>query len=436
LNGVETKTTSALSLVVAKNTASKSFDIPVPAELFSGSRGPNTLFPLIAYGINKRSAPWTGKIDGIGVDNQSRRGEPGTNGAFSDAWIMAPYVEEPNLILMGTGADAANGDSITQTPDEVGLVAPPMLNYYYKYAWWYGTEENSEEGGLKLTLQDQTNPPLVAPIKIKNMEQTNILVNVVPIVSVVPENVAYGVSASTTPPLIPTEEALQEYLDLVFLDQINLKCHVSFEDEREVVWDTTDHRNNPNDYLAPFPVDFPNNPTWGDRLFDREKYFDDTSPEQTAIHGELKDLPDAPRKITVYVIGGATEMRYIGYVPDPFTAVVKGTGGIAQAKIDKRICYVASNHDKFTGPPLAEGLENICHTIAHEIGHIVVGGGHPDNPNVTDGGPASFDSPTHQDHYSRLMLSGDGIGDRRPIKLVKAEWDAAEVNLPSIIFNP
>jgi hypothetical protein len=34
------------------------------------------------------------------------------------------------------------------------------------------------------------------------------------------------------------------------------------------------------------------------------------------------------------------------------------------------------------------------------------------------------------------MLSGDGIGDRRPIKLVKAEWDAAEVNLPSIIFNP
>ena len=116
------------------------------------------------------------------------------NGAFSDAWIMAPYVEEPNLILMGTGADAANGDSITQTPDEVGLVAPPMLNYYYKYAWWYGTEENSEEGGLKLTLQDQTNPPLVAPIKIKNMEQTNILVNVVPIVSVVPENVAYGVS--------------------------------------------------------------------------------------------------------------------------------------------------------------------------------------------------------------------------------------------------
>ena len=81
-------------------------------------------------------------------------------------------------------------------------------------------------------------------------------------------------------------------------------------------------------------------------------------------------------------------------------------------------------------------MENICHTIAHEIGHIVVGGGHPDNPNVTDGGPASFDSPTHQDHYSRLMLSGDGIGDRRPIKLVKAEWDAAEVNLPSIIFNP
>jgi len=50
--------------------------------------------------------------------------------------------------------------------------------------------------------------------------------------------------------------------------------------------------------------------------------------------------------------------------------------------------------------------------------------------------PAKSNFLAVQDHYSRLMLSGDGIGDRRPIKLVKAEWDAAEVNLPSIIFNP
>ena len=80
---------------------------------------------------------------------------------------------------------------------------------------------------------------------------------------------------------------------------------------------------------------------------------------------------------------------------------------------------------------------DVMQTIAHEIGHVLVGYGHPD----LGGGAA----PLHgTDHRERLMHSGEGLGgamvggvymrNRREHRLVKAEWDAADewlkVNVP------
>ena len=57
-------------------------------------------------------------------------------------------------------------------------------------------------------------------------------------------------------------------------------------------------------------------------------------------------------------------------------------------------------------------------SIAHEIGHILVGEGHPDE----SGGPAPLYGTLGR---KRLMGSGE-LGVRGKL-LVKAEWDEAEV---------
>lgn len=60
--------------------------------------------------------------------------------------------------------------------------------------------------------------------------------------------------------------------------------------------------------------------------------------------------------------------------------------------------------------------ENLMQTIAHEIGHVMMGYGHPNIP--SEPGPAPLDgTPTEE----RLMHSLEP-GKR----LVKAEWDTAE----------
>lgn len=64
--------------------------------------------------------------------------------------------------------------------------------------------------------------------------------------------------------------------------------------------------------------------------------------------------------------------------------------------------------------------EFVMHTIAHEIGHVFVGYGHPDQR--IQQGPAPLPGTRHSD---RLMCSGRNITSKSRI-LVKGEWDEAE----------
>ena len=86
------------------------------------------------------------------------------------------------------------------------------------------------------------------------------------------------------------------------------------------------------------------------------------------------------------------------------------------------------------GPPapftIEEQTHNRLETLAHEIGHIMIGRGHPN----TDGGPSPLPGTTHKD---RLMHSGVNL-DAVPVDghlLVKGEWDKIDAWLVEVVDN-
>lgn len=88
------------------------------------------------------------------------------------------------------------------------------------------------------------------------------------------------------------------------------------------------------------------------------------------------------------------------------------------ADVSGRRCWVIGGLDDGSTPDITAA--SILDTMSHEIGHVLVGLGHPDEGS----GPAPLPDTRHVD---RLMCSGP----RRKIDgssklLVKAEWDEAE----------
>jgi hypothetical protein len=75
--------------------------------------------------------------------------------------------------------------------------------------------------------------------------------------------------------------------------------------------------------------------------------------------------------------------------------------------------------------------QHFMRTVAHEMGHVIMDNGHPDDGQ----GPAPLSGT---DHSERLMVSGGG-SDRSNVRgnrLVKGEWDAAERWLQDVPYPP
>ena len=181
------------------------------------------------------------------------------------------------------------------------------------------------------------------------------------------------------PDLAPDANALQTYLDNVYDPQINTRFSVSYGADIKLDWDMDG-----NDILD---ADTPIGP--------------DTLNEQGKI---LKAAPtDETSNVRVFLIPGGVR--------------IDGDSWGLTNRLS-RTCWIMadpSNNPKFIIPPIAQ-------TIAHELGHILVGPGHPDQ----DTGPAPLPSTRH---LERLMVGGKAVNPQIPItgnRLVKAEWDAAE----------
>jgi hypothetical protein len=281
-------------------------------------------------------------------------------------------------------------------------------------------DENHSDLEIGLIDPDPTQAPgdvkISTNVRIKSLKRRTLTVNVYPITSAVPGRP----DASPVPQL--TQAEIQNYFDRVYLAQANLKCQIVLKPTVVIAWDTTTS----GDFTLPFsPLE--NSPISGDLYFDLQDGAD--TPEVTSVISGMT-LPN--NEIHVFLLGGCDSVRQL--TPVATGAIVTSEEGLnGYADIANRRCFVAAN--KFVpNPHLPPHLldipkKELLNTITHEVGHVLIVHGHPDqynagleNPSAPyshNGGvaPLAMDPFLHQ---RRLMASG--FIRSQGIELVLEEW--------------
>jgi hypothetical protein len=125
-------------------------------------------------------------------------------------------------------------------------------------------------------------------------------------------------------------------------------------------------------------------------------------------------LIETPHLTTCLILLAKLDTSFIPNFP--------GDKTLGMASIGKNAAVILSGSESLTIPQFTE--QSVIETIAHEIGHVMIGDGHPDQ----NAGAAPLKGV---DLTQRLMHSTAVVMGAR--QLVKAEWDAAETWLKSNI---
>lgn len=156
-------------------------------------------------------------------------------------------------------------------------------------------------------------------------------------------------------------------------------------------------------------------------FFDKGGNADDDINNPIARPEEAKLLtlidPQANVDMHVFLIGGCQGVRsHIG-VAGIFDFDDISKPGMADRR--RNVVFVATEDEHAGAIPQQEFL----YVIAHEIGHLIVGSGHPDQGE----GPAPLPGTIHDERlmYSNVELK-EIVGSLHKNLLVKEEWDAAE----------
>ena len=178
--------------------------------------------------------------------------------------------------------------------------------------------------------------------------------------------------------MMPTEEEIANHLKDIFRPQINAVFNVNLEPvPLRARWDDDN-----------------------DALFDVE-LFDGPPGEESAILAEIPANP-ASYNIRVFLVANSAPLG-------------RGVNAYGLTDTAKATCWVlGSKFGKNRNKPF------LLDTIAHEIGHVLVGEGHPD----LDASPGHAPLPGTK-HTRRLMVSGPN-SDGSSHLLVKREWDETE----------
>lgn len=214
------------------------------------------------------------------------------------------------------------------------------------------------------------------PIGIKTMKNRTVKVAVHTVASVVPGK------ADNAPNLLPTEAQIKAKLNEISGLQINAYFDVTMLPEEAVAFDVASATTYVpyHTFKAGAHVPVPGNGTLD--------YVSWSSPKACLVTANRA----GNYNLHVYLLGGATPIIiYRAAFEDPAELEVNEQAlGLTNGSIGENCCIVDADRDAMiydldgysTGyslPAIDRKVDAVVETIAHEIGHIIVGDGHPDD---------------------------------------------------------
>ncbi|NQX02705.1 hypothetical protein HQ447_18755 [bacterium] len=368
------------------------------------------LLPMRVEGVPPVSvSPEASCVDAYSI------GCPAPGSAVNDRiWIMAPAGEGSSEIILksplgeGTplklsapGIKFGGQDSITLVAGTNSLVI---------------TAINPATSGQDVPLKIEMGPEasLSKPIGVKIMKARTVKVTIHPVVSI------GGGRAPNPPNLVSTKPAVENYLNKVYGPQVNAKFIVTIKPFQDLDWDNATSLDFPG-YDPTHLVD-PGNKRL-DFIGDRAR------KEEITIDSSLRD---GDANINIYILGGGSlnpMIEWNGVLSRP-----GAWGAYGFARPGSNMIFIDGDIGWFDTLANRDSAAEQIQVIAHEIGHCIVGVGHPDE----GGGQAPLKGLMPMSAVAeRLMVSGDKT--RRPnfgCRLVKGEWDMAEAWLHTNIDSP
>lgn len=326
----------------------------------------------------------------LGVDNVSVGSEQ--SGAANDRlWIMVPEGRTESILIRSAASLAhplklsATGVTLNGVANTTISIRDEPLTVSANAGAAAGQEVNLD---IKLQSGQES---LSKPIGLKLMKARTVEVAVWSIDSQLTTPARNGnpsTDYTKVPTFSPTKLQIETYLNSIYRPQVNVTFNVTIHDPHVTVrWDKLNADESPADEALKTGLD--------------------PSAEQQEI---TKVARDSGADINVYWVG---EKFYF----EGDESLAKGS---SNPKLKDRNVWLFGN-------PIVSSLTvpEMLHTMAHEIGHVMMGEGNIGHPNAAKiTGPAPLPGTRRTD---RLLCKGDAIiPGSRPTVLVKGEWDAME----------
>ncbi len=369
----------------------------IQAQNESGQTVTKLLAPIRVDGVDTTVNPAIPEAPDRGVDNISIRAEDkANNGHQADSWIMAP-ISRTNTIRFRSAANPSLPLHLSATN---ATFTPAVLNSPDQQVTVTGTGAETSESSLVVKIGGKA---VSCPIKVKALKRRNMKIAI------------HAVGLNVVPPEIPVIPALgdiQTYLNSVFLNQLNADITVTpGPTEVPLSWDIG--------RASIYELSGPGS----EKLHEGNGTFDFTGADKLEQEDRYINsvLQDQNSDINVYVL----TRHFSAWTASKPTGAFSIGSAVGLARRTPRVILI-------------DGKQNeIITTIAHEIGHCVIGDGHPDGASApliaallkltgetVKRGPAPHDGVGDEEWKKRLMYSAT-----LPVAgktMVKSEWDAAE----------
>ena len=347
-----------------------------------------------------------------GVDDVSITSDKPDPSAGKKLWIMAPLGSEaaPNDVKFHIPVSADNPMTISG----INVDGEQELTQDGQSVALKGSGNATIDAGL--ILKRGTSTALNSPIGIKAMKRRTVKVTVTPVAGLVKK--VYPANTTETrenpPDHMPDTERLRKYLNKVF--QLQLNAEIELTVKPMVTLDFSQM-----EAPAVSPTGHP------EEVYIHDKYLDANLTANSVEQSLFIPLRDSNADINVYVFGGlGIRLWWFNSLLNRYQ--IELASGIAG--IENREAWVDGSFAQLTDWGYGTGdtlTQHVMHTIAHEMGHIIVKAGHPDQ------GAGAAPLPG-TNHLERLMCAGGGPdrGRKFGTRLVKGEWDASEELLNSL----